>query len=116
MPDLEVIRQLADDVGADTAVRLMGIFKNDAETRIEAIRGYLAGQTEIDDLRLHAHSLKGLCRTYGVPRGGDVAVELQDACDGGDETVIKAKAQAALDIIPGEVAAAIQAARALAEG
>ena len=115
MPDMTIIRQLAEDVGADTALMLMGIFKDDADQRVQAIRDYLAQGGELKDLRIQAHSLKGLCRTYGAAQGGDVAMALQEACDAGDEGDIRAKAAAALDVIPGEVEATIEAARALAE-
>ena len=117
MPDMEIIRQLAHDVGADTALKLMAIFKDDADTRVQAIRDYLAGGPDAPDLqnlRIQAHSLKGLCRTYGAAHAGDVAMELQDACDAGDAVDIQAKAQVALDVIPGEVEAAIEAVRSLA--
>lgn len=116
MPDMEIIRQLAADVGADTALKLMGIFKDDVDKRVQAIRDYLGGDKDVDDLRLHAHSLKGLCRTYGAAQAGDVATELQEACDAGDTAAIRAKAQVAVDIIPGEVDAAIEAARGLSGG
>ena len=113
MPDLDILRQLASDVGIDTALKLLGIFKDDADKRVAAIDAYLNGSGEISELRIQAHSLKGLCRTYGAPLGGDVAMALQDACDDGDEANIRKKAQAARDIIPGEVEAAIAAAFSL---
>ena len=114
MPDMEIIRQLAHDVGADTALKLMAIFKDDADKRVQVIREYLEEGGDLQDLRIQAHSLKGLCRTYGAPRAGDVAMALQDACDAGDAVDIQAKAQVALDVIPGEVDAAIEAAQGLA--
>ena len=109
MPDLATINQLVKDVGKDTALRLMGIFKDDAEKRLAAIAEYLSNGGEVSALRIHAHSLKGLCRTYGAPKGGSAGMELQDACDAGDEAHIRNKAQAALDIIPQEIENVIQA-------
>lgn len=118
MPDLATIKQLADDVGAETALRLMGIFKTDAETRLQAVRDYLEGgldgSVELKDLRIHAHSLKGLCLTYGAPDGAQAALELQDACDEGDLAVIEAKANALLAIAPDDVTATIRTAEELA--
>lgn len=116
MPDLDILRQLASDVGADTALKLLGIFKDDAEKRIAAIGDYLQNGGDIKDLRIQAHSLKGLCRTYGAPEGGEVAMALQNACDHGDEADIREKAQAAFDFIPGEIDAAIEAAKTLRDG
>jgi len=113
---MEIIRQLADDVGADTALKLMGIFKTDVDTRVQAIRDYQTHGGDLQDLRIQAHSLKGLCRTYGAARGGDVAMELQAACDANDTSAIQAKTQEALDVIPSDVEATIAAATSLANG
>lgn len=116
MPDMEIIHQLAEDLGADTALKLMAVFKSDADARVQTIRDYRMNGGDIEELRIQAHSLKGLCRTYGAASAGDVAMELQNACDAGDATAIQRKAQEALDIIPGDVDAAIEAVRALAQG
>jgi HPt (histidine-containing phosphotransfer) domain-containing protein len=111
---MEIIRQLAEDIGADTALKLMDMFKSDADKRIQAIREYQANGGERADLRMQAHSLKGLCRTYGATQAGNVAMALQVACDEGDDAAIPAKVQDALDIIPGEVDAVINTMRDLA--
>lgn len=109
MPDLEIIHQLIEDVGKDAALKLMTFFKSDVEKRIQAIRNYQKNGGDIPDLRIQAHSLKGLCRTYGAPRAGDVAMELQAACDAGNTEAIQRKTQEVLNIIPSEVDAAIEA-------
>lgn len=114
MPDLTTIKQLADDVGADTALRLMGIFKTDADTRLQAVRDYLDGVVELKDLRIHAHSLKGLCLTYGAPDGAQAALDLQNACDDGDLAVIATKARALLEVAPDDITATIRTAEELA--
>ena len=119
MPDMEIIHQLANDVGADTALMLMGIFKDDADTRMAFVRTYSETGGDVKELRVQAHSLKGLCRTYGAAAGGDAAMELQDACSGGEndsEAPIRDKAQAALDIIPADIEAVIAAMADLAAG
>lgn len=116
MPDMEIISQLAEDVGADTALKLMAIFKEDADKRVQAIRDFLAGSNDGQDLRIQAHSLKGLCYTYGAGQAGDVAKVLQETCDAGDAAAIQAQAQVALDVIPGDVTATIEAMRKLADG
>lgn len=114
MPDMDIIHQLAEDVGAATALKLMAIFKDDADKRIQSVRNFLANAGDVQDLRLQAHSLKGLCRTYGAAKGGDAAAELQEACDAGDAVNIQAKAQMLVSIVPDEVEAAIAAVRSLA--
>ena len=114
MPDMEIINQLAEDLGSDTVLKLMGVFKEDVDKRIIAIQGYLSADGgDLQEIRIHAHSLKGLCRTYGAAQSGDVAMALQDACDAGDTAMIRTKAQAALEVIPAEVDAVIEVVRGL---
>lgn len=115
MPDMTAIRQLVEDVGAGAALKLMDIFKSDVDTRVQAIRDYLENGGDVKVLRLNAHSLKGICRTYGAAAGGDAALALQEACDHGDEGTIRTTAQTALNIIPNDAEATISAARALAQ-
>ncbi|MBL4613790.1 MAG: Hpt domain-containing protein [Magnetovibrio sp.] len=113
MPDLNILRQLASDVGMDTALRLLGIFKDDAEKRVAVIGDYLQNGGNVNDLRIQAHSLKGLCLTYGSPAGGEAARALQDACDSGNDGDIRSKAETAFAIIPDEIIAIILAAQTL---
>jgi len=113
VPDLDTLRQLARDVGEDTALKLLQIFKTDADKRIAAVRTYLQGEFDTTNLRIQAHSLKGLCQTYGASEGGKAAASLEDACQGGDDADIRAKAQIVLDIIPQNVAATMRAAKSL---
>jgi len=63
VPDLDILRQLANDVGTDTALKLLGVFKADADKRVAVIGAYLQGGDDASDLRIQAHSLKGLCNT-----------------------------------------------------
>lgn len=114
MPDMEIIQRLARDVGADTALMLMGIFKKDADTRLAFVRTFSETGGDIKDLRIQAHSLKGLCRTYGAAAGGDAAMALQDACDTGDAALINDKVRTVLDIIPADIEAATAAMTKLA--
>jgi HPt (histidine-containing phosphotransfer) domain-containing protein len=111
---MDIIHQLAEDVGAGTALKLMAIFKNDVDKRAQSVRDFLANPVDVQDLRLQAHSLKGLCRTYGAAKSGDAAMELQDACDAGDAADIQAKAKTLISILPDEVEATIAAVRILA--
>lgn len=115
MPDMEIINQLAEDLGSDTVLKLMGVFKDDVDKRILAIQAYLSADGgDLQEIRIHAHSLKGLCRTYGAAQSGDLAMELQEACDAGDAVAIRTKALAALEVIPAEVDAVIEVVRNLA--
>ena len=111
MPDLDILDQLVHDVGADTALKLLEIFKNDADARIAKIDDYLQNGGDIAELRIQAHSLKGLCLTYGAVEGGEAARALQDACDGANETEVRAQAQAARDILKQDIAATLTAAQ-----
>lgn len=111
---MEAISQLIEDIGHKTTMKLMAAFKDDADKRIGAMREILTTDGDLQDLRIQAHSLKGLCLTYGAAQAGDVAMQLQQACDTGDDAQIRAKAQMALEVIPADVDATIAAARALA--
>ena len=113
MPDLDILRQLTNDVGTDTALKLLDIFKADADKRIAVIRNYLQNGGEVLELRIQAHSLKGLCLTYGATDGGEAAKILQDACDGASEADIRAVAKEALDIMTQDIAATLKAAQTL---
>jgi len=106
--DHDILHQLIVDVGADTALRLMGIFKQDVDKRLGALNRYLQNDSSVEELHRHAHSLKGLCDTYGAKMGGDAAKALQEACNHGDIEDIRTKVQAALDIIPNDAEATTQ--------
>lgn len=114
MPDLDILRQLTNDVGTDTALKLLGIFKADADKRVAVLEAYL--QSDDDDashLRIQAHSLKGLCNTYGAVEGGEAARMLQEACELGDADDIRTKAKTALDTISRDIEATLKAAQIL---
>lgn len=113
MPDINILRQLAKDVGADTARKLLDGFKADADKRIAVIGAYLQGRSDASDLCIQAHSLKGLCNTYGAVDGGEAARVLQEACEHANADDIDAKAKAAFDIIGQDVAATLEAAQFL---
>jgi len=113
VPDLDILRQLTSDVGADTALKLLGMFKVDADKRVAVIGAYLQHNGAISDLRIQAHSLKGLCNTYGAVDGGEAARVLQEACELGDADDIRAKAKTAFDTISRDIEATLKAAQTL---
>lgn len=113
MSDLDILRQLANDVGTDTALKLLDIFKADADKRVAVIGAYLQGDDDASDLRIQAHSLKGLCNTYGAVDGGEAARALQEACEQGDADDIRAKAKTAFDTIRRDIEATLKAAQIL---
>ena len=81
----------------------MGVFETGARKHIAAVRAYFEEGDEIRELRRHAHSLKGLCLTYGATDGAEAAEALQEACDSDDADIIQAAGQAALTIIPKDI-------------
>ncbi|MEG3618843.1 Hpt domain-containing protein [Magnetovibrio sp. PR-2] len=103
MPDINTLRQLVHDVGPDTAQKLLEVFKDGSLKHLEAVRTHVTNAGELNDLRRHAHSLKGLCLTYGAVDGGKAAEVLQDACDAGDEAQIQAAAETALKLISKDI-------------
>lgn len=107
MPNMEIIQQLVKDVGLEGAQKLIGMFQDDVIKRIQIIQDHVDQGGDLKDLHLQAHSLKGLCRTYGAIQGGEAAMELQAACDSEDKNLIQEKALAALNIIPVDMKAAV---------
>lgn len=113
MTDIATLEQLVRDVGIDTALKLLDIFENDVEKRLAAIQNCLRQNADSTELRFQAHSLKGLCRTYGALAGADSAMRLQDACDRGETDTLAQLAQDVCDTVPADIAAVMVAARAL---
>jgi len=113
VPDTNILRQLVKDVGADTALKLLDGFKADADKRVAVIGAYLQDGGDASDLRIQAHSLKGLCNTYGAVDGGEAARMLQEACEHANAADIDAKAKAAFDIISQDIDATLNAAHML---
>ena len=107
MPDRTTLEEMIASVGLDGLRELFEIFKSDAAMRLDEIsaRKNVDEDTNADlaVLRRHAHSLKGVCRTYGLPVSGDIAFDLEQAIDGGDPAAILKAANKVLEIVPGEI-------------
>ena len=70
-----------------TARQLLQEFVVDAAGRIAAIEA-MAGTARAAELRGQVHILKGAARSVGARRLGNIASDLQDACDTGDDETI----------------------------
>ncbi len=81
MADETLIQQMITDVGAENMMELFGQFQKDVKERLVLLETLIDEQGDTVDMRLHAHSLKGLCRTYGAPEGAETALALEQACD-----------------------------------
>jgi len=81
----------------DTARQLLQEFVDDAVGQVDGILA-LARDDDPAALRDRVHSLKGAARSMGARRLGDIASDLQDACDARDEAAI---ATAAALLLPG---------------
>ncbi len=108
MPDRAILEEMMSSVGVDGLRELYEIFKSDATMRLDEIntRKNLSKENSGDELlvlKRHAHSLKGVCRTYGLPISGDLAFDLEQAIDGGDHQSILKAANRVLEIVPGEI-------------
>ena len=117
MPDFDILRQLASDVGTDTALKLLQLFQADTQKRLNRVNAEIqsGGEVDISDLRLQAHSLRGLCLTYGATDGAHAAQALFEACDVGEIQDILDKAHAALATIRQDIAATLEMAQNLKE-
>lgn len=108
MPDRTILEEMISSVGVDGLRELYEIFKSDAAMRLDEINARKNVSEDSDDgdlviLRRHAHSLKGVCRTYGLPISGDIAFDLEQAIDSGDHQAILKAADRVLEIVPGEI-------------
>ena len=102
MPNLDTLRQHIEDLGVESTHKLVEMFYADVQKRIAFIQDYQENGGDLKELHLNAHSLKGLCRTYGAEQGGEAAMELQSACEGDDEALIQEKIQLVLSIVPAD--------------
>ncbi|MBL4691819.1 MAG: Hpt domain-containing protein [Magnetovibrio sp.] len=105
---MSCIEQLVEDVGLESAQRLIGMFRDDVADRIKFIEGFVDNNMgDLKELHRHAHTLKGMCMTYGALKGAEAANELQEICEVNDEALILEKSLAALNIIPFDVKAVV---------
>jgi len=105
VPNIEILQQLIKDIGLEPAQKLINMFQKDVDERLDFIHEHLETGGDVKALRDQAHTLKGLCLSYGAKLGSEAAKDLQEACNDGDESLIQAKAHAALEIIPIDVKA-----------
>ncbi|MCK5165967.1 MAG: Hpt domain-containing protein [Rhodospirillaceae bacterium] len=111
MPNRVILEEMVSSVGVDGLRELYEIFKSDATMRLDEINSRKnaiknLGENSDDDLAIlkrHAHSLKGVCRTYGLPVSGDLAFDLEQAIDSGDPQTILEAADKVLGVVPGEI-------------
>lgn len=108
MPDRAAIEQFVKDVGHDAALELFGLFHSDAQHRLSEIEARKHKNDVSREFRRHAHSLKGICRNYGLPHAGELAYKLEQAIDANDQTAIVEAAEKVLAEVPGEVEAAMK--------
>ncbi len=55
----------------------------------EALRGAIEDEANIDQARLHSHTMKGSSRSFGANRLGDVADTVESACVAGEWTSVE---------------------------
>ena len=103
MPDRRILEEMIESVGTDGLRELFDIFKADALMRLDEIKAQKNTSDELATLKRHAHSLKGVCRTYGLPLSGDLAFDLEQAADEKDPAAILKAADKVLEIVPGEI-------------
>lgn len=103
MLDEAVLRQLAEDLGADGVRTLVPKFIAETRTRCARLETHIAAGDTASAYR-DAHSLKSAARTYGAAALGDAAAALEEAIGTGDNAVIPTRfaavAAAAADELP----------------
>ncbi|MDH5188587.1 MAG: Hpt domain-containing protein [Rhodospirillaceae bacterium] len=103
MPDRRTIEEMIDAVGKDGMRELYDVFKSDAIMRLNEIRDRKNADGDLSVLKRHAHSLKGVCRTYGLPDSGELAFDLEQTIDTGIPEKILQAAEKVLLSVPGDI-------------
>ncbi|MDH3336035.1 MAG: Hpt domain-containing protein [Rhodospirillaceae bacterium] len=103
MPDRRTIEEMIDAVGKDGMRELYDVFKADAAMRLDEIRKRKNADDDLVAFKRHAHSLKGVCRTYGLPDSGELAFVLEQAISAENREEILIAAEKALLHIPDEI-------------
>jgi HPt (histidine-containing phosphotransfer) domain-containing protein len=85
---------LAEDIGFDSVLEALGLFREDAPMRITVIRGCLARDPGL--LRREAHALAGASRNIGLVRLGEAASALQYANETAEPGPVQVESLAAL--------------------
>ena len=103
MPDKAAIEEMINAVGKDGMRELYEIFKTDAAMRLDEINNRKNSDGDLAVFKRHAHSLKGVCRTYGLPNSGELAFELEQAIEKKSPAEILQTAEKVLAFVPGEI-------------
>jgi len=103
MPDRRTLEEMIDAVGKDGVRELYQVFKADAVMRLDEINNRKNADGDLAILKRHAHSLKGVCRTYGLPDSGELAFALEQAVSAGTPEEILQAAEKVLMHVPGEI-------------
>lgn len=103
MPDRITIEEMIDAVGKDGMRELYEVFKSDVAMRLIEIAERKNAEGDLSVFKRHAHSLKGVCRTYGMPRSGELAFELEQAIANELPSEILQAAEKVLSFVPGEI-------------
>jgi HPt (histidine-containing phosphotransfer) domain-containing protein len=74
--ELDRLRQLEDELGADVAVELIDLFICDGPEQLSTMRQAATG-SDAEALKRAAHSMKGSCGNLGLQSLSDKAAELE---------------------------------------
>ena len=81
--DTDVLERFFHDIGP-ASKGLLEHYVVDIRGKIDSLSG-IREESDITNLAIHAHSLKGLSRTCGLVGIGDEALELEKACREGNQ-------------------------------
>lgn len=77
--DINVLKQIGNDVGLDVFDSLIEIFISDSEERLESLKNQYADR-DLANLKITAHTFKSVCAQYGAMSCSAIAKELEKLC------------------------------------
>lgn len=77
--DVNILRQMANDVGMDVFDSVIEIFISDSQERLEALKKQYEAN-DLVNLKVTAHTLKSVCAQYGAMECSTVAKDLEKMC------------------------------------
>ena len=93
--DVNILKQIGNDVGMDMYDSLIEIFISDSSERLESLKSQFENN-DLAKLKITAHTLKSVCAQYGAMGCSAIAKDLEKMCvdhPSDNETIGKTVAQ-----------------------
>ncbi|MBK1878803.1 ATP-binding protein [Pelagicoccus mobilis] len=90
------LAELIEMFGEDGALieSLLGNYLESLDQSLADLQGAIGERSNIEEARLHSHTIKGSSRNFGAMRLGGIAEEIETACVAGDWGLVESKMHA----------------------